>query len=64
MKIYKLSNNTLQYVYDDTLYVAVKIADNDIMLRFFHDCNIVFEKHYSSWKACNIAISRLSKKFC
>ena len=40
MKIYKLSNNTLQFVDDNTLYKAVKLSDNDIMLRFFQNCNI------------------------
>ena len=67
MKIYTINTNEGTrdiYISSDTISEAIALSDNDILQFYFDiECNIIFEKHYKSWKSRNIATGKLDRKY-
>ena len=52
-----------EFIDIDCVSFAKKISENDIILAFFDNGKVIFEKHYTSWKSVNIAYGKLKNKY-
>ena len=51
------------FIDSNTLSTVQRLNDGRVMLRFYRDKVVVFEKIYPSWTGAKIAESKLMKKY-